>query len=125
MNQNPGQRFPFVRDFDMLDPRPCHQLRRIPEAIDTALVFRESLRLRDQESLTDVIVIRRAQQITRRTRVVTFSEQPPAFVLHLLRFPHPLAKPGLVVAEVILEPQTNTVDLADLRTAPWRSVEAD
>src|SRR5712675_1998859 len=48
-----------------------------------------------------------------------------AAILDGTRLARPFAKPGVVVADLALEPQSDAVDLADFGAAPRRHVQAD
>ncbi len=81
----------------MLDAQVLEQLRRIPEAIHASLVGVETCRFRLQETLSDVVVIRRAHEIVGGARPLPVAESLASGLFNCLRFARPLAKPGGVV----------------------------
>ena len=66
-----------------------------------------------------------ALQVLRAAGRVAFGDAFAAAVFHLARFARPFPEPGVVVADAVLQPQADAVDLADFGAAPRRHVQAD
>ena len=112
-------------DFEVLDPWPCDELRRLSKAVHTAPVCFESFRFRLQKSFAYMIVVRSPAEIASRRGVSPCGQMRPALFLEIFGFARPFPKPSLVVANMIAQPQANTMHLADFSTTPWGGVEAD
>ena len=110
----------------MLQARPLDVPGRLAQAVHAAHIGIEPfLALRLQEPLAHVVIGAGALQILRAAQRAAVGDALASAVLDGARLARPFPEPGIVVADAVLQPQPDAIDLADLGAAPRRHVEAD
>ena len=110
----------------MLHARPLDVPGRVAQALNAALVgIQACLALWLQEALADMIVGTGALQILGTAQRVSIVNSLAAARLHRLCFASPLLKPCVIITYAFFESQSDSIDLPDFRSAPWRHVEPD
>src|SRR5262249_26559032 len=123
MHQQGGEGGSLERDLDVLYARARGLARGVAEAVHAALVGLQPLALGLEEALADVVVVRRAEQHPRCCSVSSGGEMLAPGLLDGFALARPLAEPGLVVADVVFQPQPDAVHFPDFRPAPGGGVE--
>ena len=112
----------FVGNFNVFEAQRLVEFRTLAEGVDAALVSSLGFcGLRLREAFADVIVMRGTQQISGGGDVAAFGRLGVADVLDAFGFTRPFVEPGDVVADVVLQTQSDAVDFINLGAAPGRA----
>ena len=126
MHIDGGNARALIGNFDVLQARALDVLSRLAQAVHAAHIGIEPvLALRLQEALADVVIGARALQILCAAQGAPVGDAFATAVLDGAGFACPFPEPGIVVADAVLQPQPDAIDLADFGATPRRHVQAD